>query len=109
MKILTFTNHQSFVFVTVFVVKSECNRFMTELFSPDCSKGIFESYIKIYPLQRKTFTQTHTLLRILLLVFIEDFSHGEGDLGNFLVLGVGAHVGTCQSYPVLLCTVLVIR
>lgn len=55
-------------------------------------------------------SQPQTVWRVPpLLVFIEDFGHGEADLGNLFVLGVGAHIGTCQSNPVLLRTGLVIR
>lgn len=48
-------------------------------------------------------------LCVPLLVFIEDFGHGQGDFGNLLILGVGAHVAPRHSDPVLLRPGLVVR
>ena len=54
-------------------------------------------------------TVTQTVLCVPLLVFVEDFSHGEGDLRHLFILGVGAHVGACEARPVRLRAGLVVR
>lgn len=60
-------------------------------------------------LQKKGSSIKRNFFCVPLLVFIKNFGHGEGNFGNFLILGVGAHVAPCDSYPVLLCADLVVR